>query len=125
MDEIKYSGVDEVFDTGAKREVKGGKGRFDLLPPRALKRLAIHFENGGKNHGDRNWEKGIPLHSYVDSGFRHFNEFMEGKTDENHLNACMWNLTCLVETIERIREGILPKSLNDLPWLNIEGINNN
>ena len=73
---IKDSGERTKFKTGAVRDMHEGKGRFDLLPMCVLMRLAKHYENGSKKYGDRNWEKGIPAHSYVDSAFRHLVKYM-------------------------------------------------
>jgi hypothetical protein len=53
---VKDSGKRQEFSTGARRDISTGKGRFDLLPPYAITRLAQHFENGSLKYGDRNWE---------------------------------------------------------------------
>ena len=113
--QIKDSGKRELFETGAQRDTRENKGRFDLLPPRAITALAIHFEKGAKKYQPRNWEKGIPLSRFLDSALRHTFKFLQGETDENHLIAAIWNLVCLYETKERIKEGILPEELDDLP----------
>ncbi|KKN00975.1 hypothetical protein LCGC14_1132360 [marine sediment metagenome] len=116
---IGKSGKDVTFDTGAKRDHKGGKGHFHCLPPLAMRKLAEHFEKGAEAHGDRNWEKGMPIaSSYIDSGLRHlFAELAgEGLFDkEDHLISAFWNIACAVETRERIRRGVLPESLDDTP----------
>jgi hypothetical protein len=101
--------------TGAKRDARGGKGRFDLLPTRAVKLLAQHFEGGGHKYGDRNWEKGMPLSWFVDSAMRHSFAALERKTDEDHATAALWNWACFIETRERIKAGLLPAELDDLP----------
>jgi len=105
----------KTFSTGAQREVKPGKGRYDLISPLALKRVADIYERGAGHYGDRNWEQGIPLSSFVDSGLRHLYQFIEGKTDEDHAAACLWNIIGLVHTEEMIYRGLLPIELNDLP----------
>ena len=99
---ILDSGNRTQFQTGAVRDMHQGKGRCDLLPPNALLRLARHFETGSLKYGDRNWELGIPCHSFADSGMRHLLKFMAGDTDEDHLIAAIWNLMCLAET-EQLR----------------------
>ena len=114
--EIKDSGKREEFKTGAVRDVSTGKGRFDLLPPATIRALAIHFEKGATKYEARNWEKGMLLSEFFDSGMRHAFQFLEGLDDgENHLISAIWNLVCLYETILRIQSGRLPPSLNDLP----------
>ena len=112
---LQDSGERRDFATGSRRDKRTGKGRFDLLPARALRRLARHFEAGAVKYGDRNWEKGQPLSVYLDSALRHATIYMEGKTDEDHLIAAAWNLLCLADTEERIKEGLLPRELRDLP----------
>jgi hypothetical protein len=114
---IKDSGVRESFDTGSRRDTRDGKGRFDLLPTRALQRLARHFEGGSKKYGDRNWEKGQPISRYLDSGLRHAFKYLQGERDEDHLIAAVWNLLCAADTEERIKVGLLSKELNDVPEL--------
>ena len=97
MATIKDSGertqfYDENGNPLAVRDMHEGKGRFDLLPMCVLMRLAQHYENGCKKYGDRNWEKGIPCHSFADSAMRHMVKYMDGWTDEDHLIAAIWNL---------------------------------
>lgn len=103
-----------VLSTGSQRDSRKGKGRFDLIPPRALRRLAQLYERGAEKYGDRNWEKGQPLSWYVDSAFRHLIDFIEGKRDEDHMIAVMWNAAGFVETEARIKAGLLPAELDDI-----------
>ncbi len=114
-DQVKDSGKRQEFLTGSKRDTQDGKGRYDLISPISLRRLARHFENGAKKYGDRNWELGQPLTRYLDSAIRHIYCYLEGKKDEDHAIAGAWNLLALVHTEEMIRRGLLPKELNDLP----------
>lgn len=99
---IKDSGHRHKFASGAVRDMHDGKGRCDLLPPRAILRLARHFEEGAKKYGERNWEKGIPINSFIDSAIRHIMKYMAGQDDEDHLVAAAWNLMCAMETEERL-----------------------
>jgi hypothetical protein len=112
---IKDSGTRQEFETGAVRDCEAGKGRMDLLPAHALMMLAKHFEAGATKYGDRNWEKGIPLSRFFDSALRHMLKFLDGKRDEPHLVAAVWNLTCLIQTRHWIEEGRLPDTLMDVP----------
>ena len=98
---IKDSGERTQFQSGAVRDMHEGKGRFDLLPMCVLLRLARHYENGCAKYGDRNWEKGIPCHSFADSAMRHLVKYMDGQTDEDHLIAAIWNLCGLAWTEEK------------------------
>lgn len=63
---IKDSGERTKFETGAVRDMHEGKGRFDLVPMCVLLRLARYYESGCQKYGERNWEKGIPCHSFAD-----------------------------------------------------------
>ncbi|MHA1868715.1 MAG: dATP/dGTP diphosphohydrolase domain-containing protein [Candidatus Heimdallarchaeaceae archaeon] len=104
---IKYS-------TGSIRENKEGKGRFDLLPPRAIKRVAKQYEKGTKKYKDRNWEKGQPFSRFIDSALRHMFQYLEGLKDEDHITAAAFNILAIIEQEEKIKEKKLPKELNDL-----------
>lgn len=99
--EIKDSGERTQFDSGAVRDMHEGKGRCDLLPMCVMLRLARHYEAGAKKYSDRNWERGIPAHSFADSAMRHMFKYMDGQTDEDHLIAAIWNLCGLAWTEEK------------------------
>lgn len=89
---IKDSGERTQFETGAVRDMHKGKGRYDLLPWEAIHELAKHCEEGALKYGERNCEKGIPIHSLIDSAFRHLSYYMQGVKNEPHLRAAMWNI---------------------------------
>ena len=112
---VKDSGARTDFGTGSVRDMRIGKGRFDLISPLALKRFAVHFENGARKYGDRNWEKGQYLSAFLDSAIRHLYCYLEGDRSEDHLAAAMWNAHCAIHTEEMIERGLLPKFLNNLP----------
>jgi len=95
--DIKDSGERTKFDTGAVRDIHIGKGRYDLLPWNAIHELAQHCENGSIKYGERNCEKGIPVHSLIDSATRHISCYLRGMKDENHLRAAMWNIAFAIE----------------------------
>jgi len=115
FNEVKDSGKRQEFSTGSVRDTRIGKGRFDLISPIALKRLAKHYQNGSSKYGDRNWERGQPLSRYLDSLIRHAYCLLEGQKDEDHASAIAWNAMAFVHTEEMINRGILPKELNDMP----------
>lgn len=113
--QLRDSGVRRKFHAGAVRDGVEGKGAFHLLPIFGVLRGALQMERGAKKYAARNWEKGIPLSTYLDSGLRHAFAALAGFDDEPHLDAAIWNFMCLAETRERIRAGLLPKTLDDLP----------
>lgn len=87
------------FETGAVRNT-GGKGRMDLLPWSALIRVSKHMEDALTHYPERNWEKGLPMHTMIDSAFRHLAKYVEGWDDEDHLCAAATNLLMAMWTEE-------------------------
>jgi hypothetical protein len=124
----KDSGERRQFNTGAQRDVVTDKGRYDLISPIMIERLAKLLQRGAEKYNDRNWEKGMPLSVYMDSGMRHLYKFLEGHRDEDHLIAAIWNLQALLHIEEMVKRGVLSEDLLDLPdyvkknntWKNID-----
>ena len=63
-----------------------------------LLEVAKHFEEGAKKYGERNWEKGIPVRCYLDSGIRHYLKWLRADIDEHHDRAFCWNMLCAIWT---------------------------
>lgn len=91
------------FKTGAERDT-GGKGRCDLLPHSALLRVSRQMEGALAEHEERNWEKGIPMHSFLDSAMRHLFKYMDGQVDEDHLAAAATNVLMALWTEDHLPE---------------------
>lgn len=106
---LKDSGIREEFKTGSVRDSRKGKGRFDLITPFALRRLAIIYEKGAEKYEVRNWEKGQEFSRFLDSAERHINDFKMGKEDEDHLAQAAWNLFAIMHLQETMPE------LDDMP----------
>lgn len=106
---IQDSGDRREFETGAVRDMAEGKGRYDLLPWEAIHEVAKHCEEGALKYEERNCEKGIPIHSLIDSAIRHLSCYMRGKKDEPHLRAAAWNILFAMWTEEKHPE------LQDIP----------
>jgi len=114
------SGDRRVFDTGSVRDVREGKGRYDLLSPFVTRADAILMEKGAIKYDARNWEKGQPVMSFFDSAKRHMDAYVEclllGEEEaEDHLAAARWNLGGIIHVLEMIRRGLLPVDLDDRP----------
>ncbi len=105
-----------TFEGGGQREPAAGKGRYDLITPYGLQRLAAHYELGSKKYADRNWQKGMPLSRFIDSTFRHLVQFMLNDRKEDHLAAIAWNVLGYMHIEERIQAGALPATFRDVPW---------
>ena len=106
---VADSGARESFETGMVRDTRIDKGRFDLITPVALRRLALVYERGAAKYAARNWEKGSPLSRFADSAQRHLNDLQmialykrEGipldrlpadvNPNEDHAAQAAWNL---------------------------------
>lgn len=74
--------------------------------PECLLEVSMHYKQGAEKYGERNWEKGIPLHSYIDSGIRHFLKYIDGQIDEPHDRAFVWNMLGAIWTVENKPEMI-------------------
>lgn len=62
--------------------------------------VSIHFEEGAKKYGENNWQKGIPVHCYIDSAGRHYLKTIRADDDEPHMRAFIWNIMCCIWTCE-------------------------
>lgn len=106
---LKDSGKRDEFKSGMVRDTRTGKGRFDLISPFALERIARIFEKGAIKYEDRNWEKGSSFSRTLDSAFRHVVQYMMGMKDEDHLAQAAWNLMAIMHL-----EQTMPH-LDDMP----------
>jgi hypothetical protein len=62
--------------------------------------VSKHFEEGAKKYGENNWQKGIPVHCYIDSAVRHYLKWLRGDKDEPHDRAFVWNILCCIWTMK-------------------------
>lgn len=90
------SGMRESFDSGMVRDTREGKGRYDLITPFGLRRLAQLYERGAEKYAARNWEKGAPFTRFIDSAERHLEQYKMGLRDEDHLAAVAWNVFAIM-----------------------------
>lgn len=74
-----------------------------------LLEVSKHFEDGANKYGEYNWQKGIPVHCYIDSAVRHYLKHQRGDIDEPHNRAFIWNVLCCIWTCKHKPE------LNDYP----------
>ena len=111
----KETGDKREFGTGAKRQAAAGKGLPSLFPGDAYIDICKHFEDGAIHYDARNWEKGLPLASIIDSLERHIAAEKMGDTSESHSRALAWNAVVYLATKLRIKAGILPAELDDMP----------
>ena len=72
--------------------------------------VSMHYEQGALKYGERNWEKGIPVHAYIDSGVRHLLKHLRGDNDERHDRAFVWNMLGAIWTTKHF------SNLEDIPY---------
>ena len=84
-------------------DFKTKPGQIEILNQRyctMLLEVAKHFEEGAKKYGENNWQKGIPVHCYIDSAVRHYLKWLRGDKDEPHDRAFVWNLMCCIWEVD-------------------------
>ena len=118
--ELHDSGEREQFSTGAQRDTRTGKGRYDLISPLANYRKALVLEKGNLKYQEegqeRNWEQGMPMSRLMDSALRHLNQFLAGERDEDHLAQASFNIDAMIHFDEiRARNPDFKPDLFDLP----------
>lgn len=104
----KDSGKRQEYPSGMVRDTQEEKIRYDLIIPLGnkhsmLKRWAELLTRGMKKYGYRNWEKANSeeeLMRFKASAFRHFMQWFEGETDEDHGAAVFFN----IQAHEHIKE---------------------
>ena len=62
------------------------------------------YEAGAIKYGANNWQFGMPVNRYIDSGVRHYLKTLRGDTDEPHYRGFIWNLLCACWTCENYPE---------------------
>lgn len=88
--------IDRYIRNGNKQNLFGALSwacdKFHWDDPTAMLEVSHQYEDGAAKYDDRNWEKGIPLHCFIDSGVRHYLKWLRGDVDEPHDRAFIWNM---------------------------------
>ena len=110
--------INHYIRKGSIRSLETAIGHFAIVElqvglEEAMLEAAIQYEEGCKKYGERNWEKGINLHCYIDSAVRHYLKWKNGYTDEPHDRAFLWNILGAIWTHENKPE------LIDLPFAEV------
>lgn len=90
-------GIDDYIYNGNKDGIIHALKSFckmqcrDSMPEMILM-VSHHYKDALSKYPERNWEKGLPTHSFVDSGVRHLLKLARGDQDEPHNNAFIWNM---------------------------------
>lgn len=93
---IKDSGKRKEFDSGMVRDVTDDKVKWHLLGDGPmLERWAEHLTRGAQKYTDRNWMKANgeeEASRFMESAWRHFMQWTNGNTDEDHAAAVFFNI---------------------------------
>lgn len=115
--DVVLQNIGKYVYTGETSYIEAAIKYFSALRHRSIYdtmlEVAKHYEDGAKKYDERNWEKGIPVHCYVDSGVRHYLKYIKGDFDEPHDRAFFWNMLGLLWTHENKPE------LIDLPFAEV------
>ena len=104
--------INEFWQTGDADWLYVALAKLDWDDPYTIiLEVAKHFEAGARKYGEYNWQKGIPVHCYIDSAVRHYLKHLRGDTDEPHDRAFVWNVLCCIWTCKHKPE------LIDLPFV--------
>ncbi len=109
------SGERQEFVTGAVRDTAEGKPRPDLISPFAEERVGAWLMMGAEKYEERNWEEGMPFSRCMASLRRHTMAYQQGKREEDHLAAIIFNAMAIIHYEEMIERGVLPEELDDMP----------
>jgi hypothetical protein len=85
-----------------------------------LDRFAEHLTKGAKKYSARNWQKAETkeeLSRFIESAYRHFIQYMENETEEDHFSAVLFNLC----GIEMVRAKLRGEKINLTPLEDILG----
>ena len=109
------SGERKTNELGSQTDPSHAGVALELLSPYSIRDLAIIYGAGAKKYAPRNWEKGIQFSICVGKLKRHLDQYLMGKTEEDHLSAVGFWWHALAHYREMIKLGLLPASLDDLP----------
>ena len=109
------SGERKTGSTGAQTDPSHTNAAMELLSPYSLWQLSMWLGKGAEKYAPRNWEKGIPFSVCIGKLQRHLQQYLAGRTDEDHLVAVGFWWHAITHYESMIALGKLPASLNDLP----------
>lgn len=102
---VKLSDEERITNpqTGGQKGRK--EARFDLIPPRALWALAVHYARGSRKYAERNWENGTSFSLNWAAAQRHMWQWWAGEDDDketgsSHLICAAWHMLALHTFIE-------------------------
>lgn len=105
---VKDSGKRKQWETGMQRDTNEGKARYDLvLDGPMFKRWAEQLRKGAEKYSERNWMQARTedeLQRFRESAVRHFFQWLNGDTDEDHAAATFFNINGAEYVLGRMSE---------------------
>ena len=96
------------YKFGMVRDITGDKIDYLLIRDGSMfKRWAIHLTTGAKIYGKRNWMKADgkkELQHFKESASRHFEQWLNGETDEDHASAVFFNINGAEHVKEKLND---------------------
>ncbi len=117
---FKKIGAEVVYESGAQRDTRAGKGAFHWMPWDAVFLVSRIYETGNIGRSkdgtgdDRNWENGLPIQGFLQSAMNHITAYLAGDRSEAHLPQAAWNIINAIQTSIWVYMGWRPASLNHL-----------
>lgn len=103
----KDSGERQSFESGMVRDITDGKIKWHLTSyGPMLKRWAELLTRGAVKYEENNWMKAndkTEYNRFRESAFRHFMQWFNGDTDEDHAAATMFNINGAEYTLHKIK----------------------
>src|SRR5688572_11453995 len=89
---------DEIITNSAGGKQSKVSGRFDLLPPHALDRIARILEAGAEKYGEWNW-RNIPSKDHLNHAINHLFKYIADDQSEDHLGNAGCRILFLLDMI--------------------------
>jgi hypothetical protein len=107
--DVKDSGERMQFTSGMVRDLTEGKVDYSLaIDGPMFRRFAVHMTKGAAKYSKRNWMKAAgqaELDRFKESAFRHFMQWYQGDTDEDHGAAVYFNINGAEYVKEKLAHG--------------------
>lgn len=105
---VKDSGKRRQFNSGMVRDTIDDKINYLLIRPGPMyKRWAAHLTKGAVKYSEDNWLKAQgpeELAHFLKSCARHFEQWLNGETDEDHASAVYFNINGVEYIRQKMRE---------------------
>jgi hypothetical protein len=113
---VKDSGEHQQFDSGMIRDATTDKIDYSLaLDGPMFKRLAVHMTKGAQKYAARNWMLAsgeTELERFRTSAVRHFLQWHNNETDEDHAAAVLFNING-AEYVKELLDRVLVEFPNE------------